>query len=106
MGGGNDGGDSGGNDGGDNGGNDGGDNGGNDGGDNGGNDGGDNGGNDGGENGGGDNGGNDNPVTISDPTVEFEKIRAVPHHSSQDSSHTQYQVDKSLDYIEKNLAEI
>ena len=86
---------------------DGGSGGGGDGGDggSGGGDGGDGGsGGDGGD--GGSGGGDGGPVTISDPTKEFEDIWKKPSHDVNEPSRTLYQVDRSLDYIEKKLTEI
>lgn len=82
--------------------------GGGDGGSGGGGDGGDGGsggGGDGGSGGGGGDGDN-NPVTIDDPREKFDEIWEKPHYDVNEPSRTMYQVDRSLDYVEKKLTEM
>merc|ERR1712110_1048782 len=52
-------------------------------------------------------GDNDNDLpNISDPAFEFQSIWKKLHYSNDEPSRTMYQVDRSLDYIEKKLTEI
>lgn len=49
---------------------------------------------------------NPGPVGITDPEEEFKDIWDKKHYDEEEKSRTLYQVDRSLDYIEKKLAEM
>jgi hypothetical protein len=50
--------------------------------------------------------GDSTPIVVSDPAIEFQSIWANPHYDESEPSRTMFQVDRSLDYIERKLTEI